>query len=279
MNSELTNALAEQWRDALSAYVMHHVLPDKLQAGALNMITADHLDRYFMLDTQVTSKVTTSYLAEALACTQTYINSIFNNLEPGYPEEFDPKLKTFWQQAMSNYSIWAAYQMLEDYPENYIRADLRLDKTALFQTLENDLGQGRITDASVQNVLRTYLKNYEYQNSIQVQSGYIDYRDGHQDADQFSGYSYANADYYLLGKDSVSPPQYYWRKVEVRLDETSNYIQPDAWSEWQPITVPAGSTVTHAQLVLLCNRLHLVWVHYGAPISVEVENVEKANTR
>lgn len=272
MNSELTHALAEQWRDALSAYVIHHVLPDKLQAGAQNMITTDHLDRYFMMDTQVTSKVTTSYLAEALACTQTYINSIFNNLESGYPEDFDPKIKTFWQQAMSNYSIWAAYQMLEDYPENYIRADLRLDKTTLFKTLENDLSQGRITDASVQNALLTYLKSYEHQNSIRVQSGYIDYREDNLDSERFDGFNFANSNYYLLGKDAASPPQYYWRKVDMQLEHASTYIQPDAWTEWQPITLPAGSTVVHGRLVLFCGRLHLVWLHYGAPVTVRLTN-------
>ncbi|MDF9618199.1 neuraminidase-like domain-containing protein [Pseudomonas entomophila] len=270
MNSELTDALAEQWRDALSAYVMHHVLPDTLQAGALNMITAEHLDRYFMMDTQVTSKVTTSYLAEALACTQSYINSILNNLEPGYPEDFDPKVRTFWQQAMSNYSIWAAYQMLEDYPENYIRADLRLDKTTLFKTLENDLSQGRITDAAVQNALLTYLKHYEHQNSIRVQSGYIDYREDNLDSERFDGFNFANSNYYLLGKDTASPPQYYWRQVDVRLDQASTYIQPDAWTEWQPITLPAGSTLLHGRLVLFCGRLHMVWLHYGAPVTVQL---------
>lgn len=276
MNSELTHALAEQWRDALGAYVIHHVLPDKLQAGALNMITADHLDRYFMMDTQVTSKVTTAYLAEALACTQTYINSIFNNLEPGYPEDFDPTVKTFWQQAMSNYSIWAAYQMLEDYPENYIRADLRLDKTTLFKTLENDLSQGRITDAAVQNALLNYLKSYEHQNSIRVQSGYIDYREDNLDSERFDGFNFANSNYYLLGKDAASPPQYYWRKVDVRLDHASTYIQPDAWTEWQPISIPAGSTVVHGRLVLFCGRLHLVWLHYGAPVTVRgSDEIEK----
>ncbi len=46
MKTELSHRLAEQWRDALSAYAIHHVLPDKLQAGSLGMMTADHLDRY-----------------------------------------------------------------------------------------------------------------------------------------------------------------------------------------------------------------------------------------
>ncbi|MBF8733746.1 hypothetical protein IRZ59_25265 [Pseudomonas guariconensis] len=279
MSNALTHKLAEQWRDALSAYVIHHVLPDQSQAASLNMMTAEHLDRYFMMDTQVTSAVTTSYLAQALATTQTYINSILGNLEPGYDQDFDPALITFWQQAMSNYSLWAAYQMLEDYPENYIRAEMRLDKTEPFKTLENDLGQGKINDANVQNALLTYLKHYEYQNSIRVQSGYIDYQGRHLDGDQFDGYTFANSDYYLLGKDTATPARYYWRKVAVRLDQTSTAIQPDAWTEWNAISMPTGTTVILARLVLFCGRLHLVWMHHGEPVQDQPEKEGEEQTK
>lgn len=271
MSNALTHKLAEQWRDALSAYVIHHVLPDQSQAASLNMLTAEHLDRYFMMDTQVTSAVTTSYLAQALATTQTYINSVLGNLEPGYDHDFSPKLIRFWQQAMSNYSLWAAYQMLEDYPENYIRAEMRLDKTEPFKTLENDLGQGKINDANVQNALLTYLKHYEYQNSIRVQSGYIDYRGDHEDGERFDGYTFANSDYYLLGKDTATPARYYWRKVAVRLDQTSSIIQPDAWTEWHAISMPTSTKVILARLVLFCGRLHLVWMHHGEPVQEQPE--------
>jgi len=266
MNIALTDKLSEQWRDALCAYVIHHILPHKLQAGSLNMITADHLNNYFMMDTQVSSAVTTSYLAEALACVQTYINAVLNSTEPGYNKEFDPKVVTFWQQAMSHYSLWAGYQMLEDYPENYIRADLRMDKTQLFRMLENDLGQGKISDAAVQNALLTWLNGYEFQNSIQVQSGYIDYIGRQADNGHFDGYAFVNSDYYLLGKDTARPPKYYWRKVAVRLDKTSEFIQPDAWTEWQEITMPANGPVIQARLVMFCGRLHLIWLHHGEPL-------------
>ncbi|MFJ4155391.1 neuraminidase-like domain-containing protein [Pseudomonas sp. NPDC089752] len=268
MNSALSNTLAEQWRDALCAYVTHHIMPETLQASSLNMITAEHVSRYFLLDTQVTAAVTTSYVAEALACTQTYVNAIFNNVEPGYPSSFDAELVSFWKQAMSNYSIWAAYQMLEDYPENYIRADLRFDKTQLFQTLENNLAQSKISDATVQNALLAYLKGYEFQNSISVRSGYIDFIGWQQDHEHFPGYGFANSNHYLLGQDAASPPQFYWRQVDVRLDEDSTYIQADAWSEWQTISVPAASVVIQARLVMFCGRLHLVWLSHDEPREV-----------
>ncbi|PVZ39597.1 neuraminidase-like domain-containing protein [Pseudomonas sp. CC120222-01a] len=269
MNTALSNQLAEQWRDALSNYCIHHVMPDVLQASALNMVTPEHLNKYVLLDTQVTSAVTTSFLAEALACVQTYINGVFYNIEPGYDAALPQELRTFWQQGMANYSIWAAYQMLEDYPENYIRPELRFDKTELFQTLENELAQSKITDAAVQKALVNYLSGYELQNSIRVQSGYIDYAGPQGDEGQFVGYTLANSDYYLLGCDTASPPKYYWRKVAVRLDQHSNYVQPDAWSEWQAITMPPTASVVEARLVVFCGRLHLVWLHQEAPREIE----------
>ena len=272
MNTVLSNQLAEQWRDALSNYCIHHVLPDVLQASALNMVTPEHLSKYVLLDTQVTSAVTTSALAEALACVQTYINAVFNNIEPGYDATFAQNVRTFWQQGMANYSIWAAYQMLEDYPENYIRPELRFDKTELFETLENELAQGRISDAAVQNALVNYLSGYELQNSIRVQSGYIDYAGPQCDQGKFKGYTLANSDYYLLGCDTASPPKYYWRKVAVRLDQQSTYVQPDAWSEWQAIAMPPAASVLEARLVLFCGRLHLVWLQQDAPREIQTED-------
>lgn len=279
MKTELSHRLAEQWRDALSAYAIHHVLPDKLQAGSLGMMTADHLDRYLMTDTQVSAEVTTSALAEAIACVQTYVNAILNNIEQGYGKDFAPELTLFWQQAMSTYSLWAAYQMMEDYPENYIRADLRLDKTELFKNLENDLAQGRIDDAGVQKALLNYLKRYEFLNNIRVQAGYIDYRDGHRDEGRFPGYAYANADYYLLGKDNATPCAYYWRKVQVRLDEASTYIQPDAWTEWKPVSIPPGTTVLQMCPVLFGGRLHVIWWYFTAPTKVLGEKGEATDKR
>lgn len=267
MNTALSQRLAEQWRDALCAYVIHHVLPDSVQGASLNMLTAEHLDRYVLVDTQVTSAVTTSYLSEALACTQTYINAIFNTIEPGYDNTFDTRLQDFWRKGMATYPLWAAYQQLEDYPENYIRPELRQDRTQLFQTLENQLAQGKISDASVQTALLDYLKGYEYQNSISVQSGYIDYIGIQHDSDQGANHGWRNSDYFLLGRDSASPPRYYWRKVAVRLDADSTHIQPDAWSEWQPIDAPLSTTVIAARLVVYSGRLTLVWMSHDEPIS------------
>lgn len=271
MNIALNQRLTEQWRDALCAYVIHHVLPDHVQGASLNMLSAEHLDRFVLVDTQVTSAVTTSYLSEALACTQTYINAIFNNIEPGYDNTFDTRLQDFWRQGMATYPLWAAYQQLEDYPENYIRPELRQDRTQLFQTLESQLAQGKISDASVQTALLDYLKGYEYQNSISVQSGYIDYIGSQHDSDQGANHGWRNSDYYLLGRDAASPPRYYWRKVAVRLDSNSTYIQPDAWSEWQPIDAPLVNTVIEARLAVYNGRLQLVWMSHDEPISQGAE--------
>ncbi|TFF38619.1 neuraminidase-like domain-containing protein [Pseudomonas sp. RIT623] len=274
MDTALRNLLNEHERDALCDLFMHHYMPDILGVSGLNMITPDHLDRYFKTDTQATSAVTTSFVAEAQACTVSHIHSIFDNIEPGYDADFPAELKVFWEQAMSNYSMWAAYQKLEDYPENYIRYDLRLDATELFKQLTVDLGQGRLKDETIYTAVRTYLKGYEQQNSIRAQSGFIDYRGGYQDGDHYTGYTFANSDYYLLGSDNASPPRYYWRKVKVRLDRSSTHILPDAWSEWQEIKVPTGGTLLEARLLWFAGRLQLVWLQHDARVEVPVEPPE-----
>ncbi|MCO7520851.1 MULTISPECIES: neuraminidase-like domain-containing protein [unclassified Pseudomonas] len=271
MDTALRNLLNEQERDALRDLYMHHYMPDILGVAGLNMITPDHLDRYFKTDTQATSAVATSFVAEAQACTVSHIHSIFDNIEPGYDTDFPAQLKVFWAQAMSNHSVWAAYQLLEDYPENYIRYDLRLDATALFKQLLVDLGQGRLKDETIYSAVRTYLKGYEQQNSIRVLSGFIDYRGGYQDGDHYTGYTFANSDYYLLGSDTASPPRYSWRKAKVRLDQGSTHILPDAWSEWQDIKLPAGGTVLEARLLRFAGRLQLVWLQHDARVEVPVD--------
>lgn len=274
MDTALRNRLNEQERDALRDLHMHHYMPKILGVSGLNMITPDHLDRYFKTDTQASSAVTTSFVAEAQACTVSHIHSIFDNIEPGYDANFPAELKVFWDQAMSNYSVWAAYQKLEDYPENYIRHDLRGDATELFKQLLVDLGQGRLKDEAIYSAVRTYLKGYEQQNSIRVLSGFIDYRRGYAEGEHFTGYTFANSDYYLLGSDCASPPRYYWRKVKVRLDQDSTHMLPDAWGEWQDIKVPAAGTVLEARLLLFAGRLQLIWLQHDARVEVPVDGQE-----
>jgi hypothetical protein len=269
MNDVLSNKLSEQRRDALVAYVTNHVMQHKLKASSLNMINADHLFKYFLLDTQVSAQVKTSYLAEGLACVQQYINGALNNIELGFLGDFAPELLTFWQQAMAQYPLWAGYQMLEDYPENYIRADLRFDKSLPFQTLENDLSQKKPSEANIQTALLTYLKAYEYQNSISVVSGYIHYMGDQHDQGRFPGYAFTNSPCYLLGKNTLYPASYYWRKLDPHLDLLSTYIPPDAWGEWQEITMGDDIVMLDVRLVFFCGRLHVIYLHHGETIEEE----------
>jgi len=149
MNSGIIPELEEQRRDALVAYYLGQIVPSSNTAAPLRLTTPEDLYEYLLIDNQVSAQVETSRVAQGIASLQQYIHAIYNGMEPGYPYGFSAEELRLWRESMSQYSIWAGYQMIEDYPENYIDPALRLGKTSQFKTLENDLGQSRLTEDSV----------------------------------------------------------------------------------------------------------------------------------
>ena len=149
MKSGIIHELEEQRRDALVAYYLGQIVPSSNTAAPLRLTTPEDLYEYLLIDNQVSAQVETSRVAQGIASLQQYIHAIYNGMEPGYPYGFSAEELRLWRESMSEYSIWAGYQMIEDYPENYIDPTLRLGKTSQFKTLENDLGQSRLTEDSV----------------------------------------------------------------------------------------------------------------------------------
>ncbi|NWD68413.1 Ig-like domain-containing protein [Pseudomonas gingeri] len=253
MKVGIITELEEQRRDALVAYYLGQIVPSSSTAAPLRLTTPEDLYEYLLIDNQVNAEVDTSRVAQGIASLQQYIHAIYNGMEPGYPYGFSAEELRLWRESMSQYSVWAGYQMLEDYPENYIDPTLRLGKTSQFKTLENNLGQSRLTQDSVQIALKNYLSDFEGVSNLRVISGYID------------GTDFRRANYYFVGRQNVEPFAHYWRKAAIDLNDSSTHVSPAAWSEWQPIDVAFESTVTHVRAVIISGRLHLVWVERGQP--------------
>ncbi|MDO7899429.1 neuraminidase-like domain-containing protein [Pseudomonas citrulli] len=253
MKAGIVNELEEQRRDALVAYYLGQIVPSSHTAAPLRLTTPEDLYEYLLIDNQVSAQVQTSRVAQGIASLQQYIHAIYNGMEPGYPYGFSAEELRLWRESMSQYSIWAGYQMIEDYPENYIDPTLRLGKTSPFKTLENDLGQSRLTEDSVQTALRNYLSQFELVSNLKIVSGYID------------GTDFRRADYYFVGRQNVEPFAAYWRKAAIDLNDSSTHVSPAAWSEWKTIDVVFEAGVTQARLVVIRGRLHLVWVEVGQP--------------
>jgi hypothetical protein len=78
MKKPVIGALEERRRNALVDYYRGHV-----NVPSVQLTTLADVEQYLLMDTQVTDKVDTSPLAEAIACLQRYLGRIYNRMEPG----------------------------------------------------------------------------------------------------------------------------------------------------------------------------------------------------
>ena len=77
------------------------------------------LSEYLLLDVDVSSKVETSFVKEAITALQLYVHRCEMNLESG--ASLYHKFKSTWAW-MQRYSVWEANRLVFLYPENLYRA-------------------------------------------------------------------------------------------------------------------------------------------------------------
>ena len=258
MKKSVIGALEERRRDALVDYYRGHVANP-----VLGLKTIAEIEQYLLMDTQMTDKVDTSPLAEAIACLQRYLGRIYNRMEPGYDKKFSDDDLEYWYKRLCNISDWSGYKMLQNDPHNYISPGLRLKKTKSFIDLENNLSQARISDASVQTALYEHLGKFEKVCNLQLISGYIDSTDKPAPVDKPDEPTFRNTFYYMIGRQTEQPYAYYWRKVRVHINQANQdteYLNPADWTEWEELQLPSGLEVLAVRLVVFGGRLSVVYI-------------------
>ena len=264
-NEKLLNGLNEARRDALVPYYLHHVIPTRdLGALAQRIKTPEDLYEYLLLDPQVSAKVKTSRIAEAVASTQLYLHRCREQLEPDVSKQAmadasrEGMFFTFWDAYNKRYATWAGLQRLLYYPASYLDPELRYNKTSLFRELEDTLNQGRITEERVEQAFTQYVSELRSALQLRVVSGYL----VEPVKDKGPTYFCANS--------LEAPGEYYWRRVE-RSDwgageqNLPSVRNPMSWSEWNKIeaTIQPVSGSAPA-IVFFDNRLHVICLHQRA---------------
>ncbi|WP_448632149.1 MULTISPECIES: Tc toxin subunit A-related protein [Pseudomonas fluorescens group] len=262
MTVALKKQLDESLRDALLALYLNKVAPDRDRMKPYKIKTARELYEFWLLDVLVSQDVPTTPVACAIASLQQYINRILMNLEPGYePADITPDLRQTWRDEMHQYPTWAAHQQLLYFPAMYLDPNLRADKSANFQQLENALNQNQIQPDAVQSAVMAYLTRFEEVANLNILNGYID------------GEDYANSTYYFIAK-SRSENSYFWRSLNMaqrpfaglptqppgiapKLDQPAPY----AWSDWEKADVPIPENAPEHSVrpVWFNNRLFVIW--------------------
>lgn len=258
---QILNHLAEKKRDAYVDYFTNYIVGENEDTAMLGITDADDLYDYFLTDVKTNADFETSYISDALASIQQYINNILNQKEPGYSGEFSEDVQQWWSGYLGHISLWKAYQKMEDYPEDYNAPDYVTDKTKLFSDFAADLGSNSLNDAGIQTAFLKYLRSYEAVNAISVISGYVDYPGERNDTETFAGHGFLNSDYYFIGKNNSSPAGFYWREANIRADKSSGYISPRAWHEWQPLVITEDAKdILQMRIVKVSGCLFIVYL-------------------
>lgn len=273
--------LREQWRDALAAYLLGYWATSSPSLKSF-IANNDDLSSYFLTDVWVSSAVNTSIVIQATASLQHYLHRLFSRLDPGYASTIiTQETSDFWRQYLSEYGTWKIWRAQLNHPENLIYYANRPKKSTAFQSLEVELNQGKLDPALLQTVITGYLTKFEQTSNLQIVSGYLD------------GVNPKNDTYHFIGKTNTSPPEYYWRSVDMGLRDDKERLSPLAWTEWEKIGIAPSGQITQSSYqetasdktvlkhacdtirpVMIEGRPYVFWVERG---SVGLPSSDKQN--
>lgn len=165
----LNDQLRNHQRDALTAYLLQQ--PELI---AWNVIDADGLFEYFLIDVQMDACMETSRIKQALSSVQLFVQRCFLGLEEEHnaikPDVLD-RPRWDWMQ---RYRVWEANRKVFLYPENWIESNLRDDKSPFFKELESELLQKDISKQNVTDALKSYLYKVDEVANMEVVGLYIE---------------------------------------------------------------------------------------------------------
>ncbi len=249
----LRDVLRERQRAALVSYLVARPDAEKGQAWE----DANGLYSHLLVDVEMSSCQLTSRVKLAISSAQLFVQRGLLNLEPEV--SFGAEDARRWRAWMRNYRVWEANRKVFLYPENWIRPELRDDKSPFFKELENELQQNEVTNESAESALLHYLEKLDGVARLQVCGMY------HQQGEA------ADDDVdvlHVIARTYGAPSLYYYRK---RVD--SAY-----WTPWEKVDVDIESD--HLVPVVFNRRLYLFWPVFTEKLpDVPVPEANKAGPK
>jgi len=221
---EIMDAIRPQKRNALVAYLL---------ATNANLKDENGLFDHFLVDVEMESCMPSSRIVQAHGTIQLFAQRCLMGLEPKSAANLtdDPN----WEQWkwMKNYRVWEANRKVFLYPENWIEAELRDDKSFLFKELENELLQNELNDYNSEQALIRYLEKLDDIAFLEVMATWyqVNIRTMHVFARTKGG----------------DPAIYYYRRFE----------KEQYWTPWEKVDLDISGD--HLLAFMRNNRLCLVW--------------------
>ncbi|WP_240674670.1 neuraminidase-like domain-containing protein [Burkholderia stabilis] len=236
-------AEAESRSAALAGYYLAEVADP-----TLNLRTRDDLYSYLLIDNQVSARVKTTRIAEAMASIQLYVHRALSRSEPQVlTAVLSRRYFAEWETYNKRYSTWAGVSQLVYYPENYVDPTLRIGQTSMMDNLLQSVNQAYLTADTVDDAFQIYLTSFEQVANLDVISAY------HDNVNVEQGLTY------FLGSNRSSEAEFSWRSVDHNKCHDGQFAA-NAWSEWRAINCALNPYQGVVRPVVRNTRLHLVWL-------------------
>lgn len=222
--------LIEQKRDALLGYAIFQI-----QKTVTTITRPSHLFQYLLIDVEMTSCDSISFIAQGHAALQLYLQRARMNLEPGVTELPIPES---WWSWLQGYRLWEANRKVFLYPENYIEPTLRRGASPEFYSLADELLQNDVTDDNVAAAYHSYMDDFAVLANLRIASSYR--------AKVFDPVTKKTVDtLFLFARTNTDPNVYYWRKCEyltiVTDPQTGKASTEARWDPWREMNVTVAS--------------------------------------
>jgi hypothetical protein len=236
----LNDRLRENQKLALIAYLL--VQPDLIDWG---VVDADSLFEFFLIDVQMDACMETSRIKQAISTVQLFIQRCLLGLEAQYGVPGEALDRVRWETWMQKYRVWEANRKVFLYPENWIKPELRDDKSPFYKELEAELLQKDISPQTVKEALTSYVLKVEQVANLKVVGLALDDVGARlhviartRNAPYFFFYRYfhtAERNWYPWEKMQVDIPSYDAEEVDAsgnrtaKIVENGTYLVPVVW--------------------------------------------------
>jgi hypothetical protein len=233
---ELVKPIADQLRslqrDALVAYVLHHMRANALTA---HIDTPEKLFEYFLMDVEMQPIIQTSRIRHALSSVQLFIERCLMNLEPRVAATSINAAQWEW---MRRYRVWEANRKVFLFPENWLEPELRDDKSVFFTEAISELLQSDITEDAAAAALINYLTKLDEVAKLEPCGIHYAEYDTSKGEDDVA---------HVVARTPGARRKYFYRRREY-----------GCWTPWEPIRLDIEDDPVIP--VLWKNRLFLFWL-------------------
>ncbi|MDP3179600.1 MAG: neuraminidase-like domain-containing protein, partial [Spirochaetaceae bacterium] len=234
-------------RDALLAFVLR-------QEGARS---SDELFGQLLVDVETQSCMTTSRIRLAMSSVQLFVDRIALGMEGELA--LDLELKEQWTRRR-RYRLWEAQMKAFVFPENYLRPDLRDDKSFFFQEFEDEVSTSGLDAAKIEQAVGSYVHRLRSVAAPDVravgeQSVCTDPRDPKTPRRRAV---------HVVARTASNPHEYFHR---IRYQNNEASAEDEGWwTPWAPL--PNGLAGDNFVLVDRKSRgIRLVWAECSDPTS------------